>query len=117
MSRSAWSKRWSGLRTDILGQLSFRRVFDDRSTLFPHLTEPFLQSYECVERSSLRKFLGRARGDYDGNHQGILTLGIGGDMTNLGDLSMMLSDDNPVVQVAAAGAILRISGEIYGIQK
>ena len=49
--------------------------------------------------------------------QAVLTLGIGGDMTNLGDLSMMLSDDNPVVQVAAAGAILRISGEIYGIHK
>lgn len=49
--------------------------------------------------------------------QAVLTLGIGGQMANLGDLSMMLSDDSPMVQVAAAGAILRISGELYGIQK
>lgn len=49
--------------------------------------------------------------------QAVMTLGISGMMTNLGELSLMLSDDNPVVQVAAAGAILRISDELYGIQK
>ncbi len=40
-SWSAWSSRWSGLRTAILLELRFSRVFDDRNTIFLHLSEPF----------------------------------------------------------------------------
>ncbi len=42
--------------------------------------------------------------------QAALTLGGFGDPTNLPMLAILLSDENPLVQVAAAGAILQIQG-------
>jgi len=40
--------------------------------------------------------------------QSAITLGIEGSQVNLGPLALMLDDFDPYVQIAAAGAVLRI---------